>query len=101
MDDFSTIVAAGPAFFVSAWLPMIFAGIAGAEVGMTISKPRRAPGETLAASGAGRELTQPGSVMASRHVPPSTARCLCSLKTTTKACRRAGRRRRQWAAREV
>jgi hypothetical protein len=27
MDDFFKIVAAGPAFFVSAWLLMIFAGI--------------------------------------------------------------------------
>jgi hypothetical protein len=31
IDDFFKIVAAGPAFFVSAWLLMIFAGIAGAE----------------------------------------------------------------------
>ena len=29
MDDYFKIVAAGPAFFVSAWLLMIFAGIAG------------------------------------------------------------------------
>jgi hypothetical protein len=42
LDDFSKIVAAGPAFFVSAWLPVIFAGIADAEVGMTTSKPQRA-----------------------------------------------------------
>ena len=34
MDDFFKIVAAGPAFFVSAWLLMIFAGIAGADVGI-------------------------------------------------------------------
>ena len=34
MDDFVKIAAAGPAFFVSAWLLMIFAGIAGAEVGI-------------------------------------------------------------------
>ena len=34
MDDYFKIVAAGPAFFVSAWLLMIFAGIAGAEVGI-------------------------------------------------------------------
>ena len=34
MDDFFKIVAAGPAFFVSAWLLMIFAGIVGAEVGI-------------------------------------------------------------------
>ena len=34
IDDFFKIVAAGPAFFVSAWLLMIFAGIVGAEVGI-------------------------------------------------------------------
>ena len=34
MDDYFKIVAAGPAFFVSAWLLMIFAGIAGADVGI-------------------------------------------------------------------
>ena len=34
MDDFFKIVAAGPAFFVSAWLLMIFAGITGADVGV-------------------------------------------------------------------
>jgi hypothetical protein len=33
MDDYLKIVAAGPAFFVSAWLLMIFGGIAGADVG--------------------------------------------------------------------
>jgi hypothetical protein len=32
--DFFKIVAAGPAFFVSAWLLMIFAGITGADVGV-------------------------------------------------------------------
>ena len=31
MDDYFKIVAAGPAFFVSAWLLMIFAGIVGEE----------------------------------------------------------------------
>jgi len=31
VDDFFRIVAAGPAFFVSAWLLMIFAGITGSE----------------------------------------------------------------------
>ncbi len=56
---------------------MIFAGIAGAEVGMTTSKPRRAPGETLAASGAGRELTQPGSVK------------LCVPRTSSTSCDQA------------
>jgi len=34
MDSYFKIVAAGPAFFVSAWLLMIFAGIAGADVGI-------------------------------------------------------------------
>jgi hypothetical protein len=34
MDDFFKIVAAGPAFFVSAWLLMIFAGITAADVGI-------------------------------------------------------------------
>ena len=34
MDAYFKIVAAGPAFFVSAWLLMIFAGIAGADVGI-------------------------------------------------------------------
>jgi len=34
MDDFFKIVAAGPAFFVSAWPLMIFAGITAADVGI-------------------------------------------------------------------
>ena len=34
MDDFFKIVAAGPAFFVSAWLLMLFAGTVGTEVGI-------------------------------------------------------------------
>ena len=34
MDDYFKIVAAGPAFFVSAWLLMIFAGITGEDVGI-------------------------------------------------------------------
>ena len=34
MNDFFGILAAGPAFFVSAWLLMLFAGITGAEVGI-------------------------------------------------------------------
>lgn len=34
MNDFFGIVAAGPAFFVSAWLLMIFAGITGTDVGI-------------------------------------------------------------------
>ena len=33
MDDFFKIVPAGPAFFVSAWVLMIFAGIVGADAG--------------------------------------------------------------------
>ena len=33
MDDYFKIVAAGPAFFVSAWLLMIFAGIVSEDVG--------------------------------------------------------------------
>ena len=34
MDDFFKIVAAGPAFFVSAWLLMLFAGILAADTGI-------------------------------------------------------------------
>jgi hypothetical protein len=34
MDDFFKIVAAGPAFFVSAWVLMIFAGIVSADAGI-------------------------------------------------------------------
>ncbi len=34
MDDYFKIVAAGPAFFVSAWLLMVFAGITAADVGI-------------------------------------------------------------------
>ena len=34
MRDFFGVLAAGPLFFVSAWLLMIFAGIAGADVGI-------------------------------------------------------------------
>ena len=34
MDDFFKIVAAGPAFFVSAWLLMLFAGIVGSDTGI-------------------------------------------------------------------
>jgi hypothetical protein len=34
VDDFFKIVAAGPAFFVSSWLLMIFAGITGTDVGI-------------------------------------------------------------------
>jgi hypothetical protein len=32
--DFFGLIAAGPAFFVSAWVLMIFAGITGSEVGI-------------------------------------------------------------------
>ena len=34
MRDFFGVIAAGPAFFVSAWVLMIFAGITGSEVGI-------------------------------------------------------------------
>ena len=34
MNDFFKIVAAGPAFFVSAWLLMIFAGITATDTGI-------------------------------------------------------------------
>jgi hypothetical protein len=34
MDAFFKLVAAGPMFFVSAWLLMIFAGITGSDVGI-------------------------------------------------------------------
>jgi hypothetical protein len=34
MGDFFRIVAAGPFFFVSAWLLMIFAGIVATDVGI-------------------------------------------------------------------
>jgi hypothetical protein len=34
MDAFFKLIAAGPLFFVSAWLLMIFAGIVGTDVGI-------------------------------------------------------------------
>jgi hypothetical protein len=34
MDSFFKLVAAGPLFFVSAWLLMIFAGIVATDVGI-------------------------------------------------------------------
>ena len=34
MNDFFGIVAAGPAFFVSAWLLMLFAGMVASDVGI-------------------------------------------------------------------
>ena len=34
MADFFGIVAAGPAFFVSSWVLMIFAGITGPDIGV-------------------------------------------------------------------
>ena len=34
MDAFFKLVAAGPLFFVSAWLLMLFAGIVGTDVGI-------------------------------------------------------------------
>jgi hypothetical protein len=34
VKDYFGLIAAGPAFFVSAWVLMIFAGITGADVGI-------------------------------------------------------------------
>lgn len=34
MGDFFGVVAAGPSFFLSAWLLMLFAGIVGNDVGI-------------------------------------------------------------------
>jgi hypothetical protein len=34
VNDFFGILAAGPAFFVSAWVLMLFAGITGSDVGI-------------------------------------------------------------------
>ena len=34
MNDYFRLVAAGPAFFISSWLLMIFAGITGADIGI-------------------------------------------------------------------
>jgi hypothetical protein len=34
MTDFFGIVAAGPAFFVSSWILMVFAGVTGPDVGI-------------------------------------------------------------------
>ncbi len=34
MNSFARLVTAGPLFFVSAWLLMIFAGIVGTDVGI-------------------------------------------------------------------
>ena len=34
MNDFFRVAAAGPFFFVSSWLLMIFAGITGSDVGI-------------------------------------------------------------------
>ena len=34
MDSFFKLIAAGPLFFVSAWLLMVFAGIVGSDVGV-------------------------------------------------------------------
>ena len=34
MDGFTRLVTAGPLFFVSAWLLMIFAGIVGSDLGI-------------------------------------------------------------------
>ncbi len=34
MTDFFQVVAAGPAFFISSWILMLFAGITGPDVGI-------------------------------------------------------------------
>ena len=34
MDAFFRLIAAGPLFFVSAWLLMLFAGVVGTDVGI-------------------------------------------------------------------
>ncbi len=34
MNDFFRLIAAGPLFFVSAWVLMLFAGIVGTDVGI-------------------------------------------------------------------
>jgi len=34
MDAFFKLIAAGPLFFVSAWILMLFAGIVGSDVGI-------------------------------------------------------------------
>lgn len=34
MDAFFRLIAAGPLFFVSAWILMLFAGVAGTDVGI-------------------------------------------------------------------
>jgi hypothetical protein len=34
MSDFFGVIAAGPAFFVSSWVLMIFAGIAATDIGV-------------------------------------------------------------------
>ena len=34
MESFFKLIAAGPAFFVSAWLLMVFAGIVSTDVGV-------------------------------------------------------------------
>ena len=42
MESFFGLVAAGPAFFLRAWLPMIFAGIVGSDAasGRSGMRPR-------------------------------------------------------------
>jgi hypothetical protein len=39
VDSFLKIVAAGPAFFISAWLLMIFGGIVASDTGILPSTP--------------------------------------------------------------
>jgi hypothetical protein len=34
MDDYFRVIAAGPAFFVSAWVLMIFAGVTAGDTGI-------------------------------------------------------------------
>lgn len=38
---FSRVLAAGPAFFVSAWLLMLFAGVVASDVGIRLDISRR------------------------------------------------------------
>lgn len=53
MGDFFQIIAAGPFFFVSSWVLMIFAGIVGTDVGIRPFGYITSPGSTRRSS-AGR-----------------------------------------------
>jgi hypothetical protein len=78
-------VAAGPAFFVSAWLLMIFPGIAGAEVGIRpfgyltsmVDRPHRQAREGLTARGGARDRGQdqdgPAAQARERWLSPTAA----------------------------